>query len=159
LVVSGEEEGRERRRRDKKDSRRSRREDREEEEEDDRHKKRKKSKHSDRDRGKGWILSIVIITNNFWLFNTFCSMSASTSLCAILLSEPLYVRFLAKFLIALMCTELLLGFGFDVCVSLHCREGFEGEAFQREGEEQEKRQGCSEFPERCPLFHWPLLNK
>jgi len=85
LVVSGEEEGRERRRRDKKDSRRSRREDREEEEEeDDRHKKRKKSKHSDRDRGKGWILSIVIITNNFWLFNTFCSMSASTSLRVII---------------------------------------------------------------------------
>ena len=83
MVVSGEEEGRgERRRRDKKDSRRSSREDREEEE-GDRHKKRKKSKHSDRDKGKGWILSIVIITNQFWLVNTFCSMSASTCLCVI----------------------------------------------------------------------------
>ena len=80
MVVSGEEEGRERRRRDKKDSRRSSREDREEE---DRHKKRKKSKHSDRDKGRGWVLSIVIITNQFWVFNTFCSMSASTCLCVI----------------------------------------------------------------------------
>ena len=87
LVVSGEEEERgERRRRDKKDSRRSSREDREEE--DDRHKKRKKSKHSDRERDRdkcgGWVLPIVITTNQFWLFNTFCSMSASTSLRVII---------------------------------------------------------------------------
>jgi hypothetical protein len=156
LVVSGEEEGRER----------SSREDREED--DDRHKKRKKSKHSDREKAKGWVLSVVTATNQLWGFNTFCSMSVSTYLCVVLFSEPLYVRLLAQFLIApsrrvhmIMCNEVLLSFGFDVCVCvcLHCREGFEGETFQREGEEQEKRQGCSEFNEPYPLFHWPLLNK
>jgi hypothetical protein len=53
LLGSGEEEGRERRRRDKKESRRSSRDDREDD--DGRHKKRKKGKHSDRDKGKGWV--------------------------------------------------------------------------------------------------------
>lgn len=53
LLGSGEEEGRERKRRDKKEGRRSSRDDREDD--DDRHKKRKKGKHSDREKGKGWV--------------------------------------------------------------------------------------------------------
>jgi hypothetical protein len=53
----GKEEGRKRKRRDKKESRRSSREDRGEEEEE-RRKRRKKSKHSDRDKGKGLILTV-----------------------------------------------------------------------------------------------------
>jgi len=143
LVVSGEEEGRERRRRDKKDSRRSSREDREEE---DRHKKRKKSKHSDRDKGRGWVLSIVIITNQFWVFNTFCSMSASTSLCVIIALSLYVIRLLAKFLIArslrvhtVMCTELLLGFGFDVCVLVCVAERDSKERHSKEKEKSERK--------------------